>query len=330
MAKISTKQAIEECYSEQNKEALGIKNLDNPLRQTNRQELYDFEKEIGKELLDMNADELVELLHYFHKRGVQSTIIKNFHKNFQRVFDYYIRNYEVIVNPFYMDFRLSAKTISEYARTVNVPVKLTTELMESYIKDFRRENDSSYADYIETFVRLLYDGVNTTDEIILLKKDMIDFYTGEIHLPRATIRLRSRTLELLIRNMTVDRIKRTQRSVDLAPWKGSFLKFPVQKKNKDNPDERDLVVVRNSIPRYINEMFHGCPAKTGVMDIYNLGFYEFIVGKFGLEMMDQVIEHPGQKQINFAVSEAAKEYGIVFENIYHIKKRIAAHTELDI
>ena len=76
--------------------------------QVDRPEVYVYEANVGKQLVDMNEDELFEMICSFHNKKsavreglkVGSGTFKKYVSNFRLIFQFYIDNFEVNCTPF--------------------------------------------------------------------------------------------------------------------------------------------------------------------------------------------------------------------------------------
>lgn len=105
MAAIPTKQLFQEYF-----DSLDSKVAQRIRGQVDRLEVYEFEEQIGKQLVDMNVDELLEMLKTFKstKNKNRSTyslslssysMISSFYRS---IFDFYIEHYGIVMlNPWY-------------------------------------------------------------------------------------------------------------------------------------------------------------------------------------------------------------------------------------
>lgn len=160
--------------------------------QVDRPEVYAYEEKIGKQLVDMNEDELFEMICSFNNKkssvrdGIKigSGTFKKYISNFRLIFQYYIDNVAIIRNPFNSE---KFKGIQADALLADNKDRFTYKQLEKVIETLHSSYDREHADYYELVIRLFYDGFAEAQEIADLKEDQINFRKMEVRLPGRTI-----------------------------------------------------------------------------------------------------------------------------------------------
>ena len=108
------------------------------------EQLYEYEMEIGKELVDMDADEIIGFLSNMKTRrnsAETNTVMNNYSLDqvlviYRKVFDYYIEEFEVIKNPF-RNPKLRGTEL--YNRLYENKERFSWEMVEDIITDLRTQ-----------------------------------------------------------------------------------------------------------------------------------------------------------------------------------------------
>ena len=183
MAKVDTKELMDEYFSTMDKDTARKtrSHIDRP-------EVYAYEKEIGKQLMDMNAEEILDMITTFGKAemsqdgmGISYNSYKQVLVLLRSLFNMYIENYEIIINPMYNKILKGKEAYKHLKRGKNT---LTFERVQEIIDMIYDGYPVNYymPKYIELIILLFYNGFATSFEILSMKKDMVDFKTQTVHL----------------------------------------------------------------------------------------------------------------------------------------------------
>ena len=154
MAKISTKELFDSFFAEKSRET-AIKTRP----QIDRPEVYEYEAQIGKQLVDMNVDELFEMVLSFNNNrgtsgayGISYSSYSQIFSMYRSLFNFYIDNYEIIRNPF-NDKRMKGTQAAQRLAQNKEP--FTWKNVEEAIAKVRETYEFNKANYIECIL-LLY------------------------------------------------------------------------------------------------------------------------------------------------------------------------------
>lgn len=310
MGKISTKELFDEFY-EQYPEMEGYSRC-----LVDREEVYDFEKQIGKELVDMNADELLEMIRTYrlkNKKDTNHVLASRSYVNiagaFRKVFNYYSMEYGPIHNPFVIDPKL--KTTKALELLNDESKGYSREYMESIIeKIYDVYGDrSDRAVYLECTIMMYYNGFYSCEEIVTLKRENIDFSRKTVALSGRKINLSDRCFNLMVQVHNMDRMEQ-QRPVAMLSYKDGYFKFPVQRSKVKDFNDIPLEKVTNHLAGY---MFRYVAKPFGVnvtpTNLYYLGFYDFIVDRVGTEHAKELVLAVRNKELTAELLDLANEYG---------------------
>jgi hypothetical protein len=112
--------------------------------QVDRKELYAYERKIGKQLFEMNSDELFAMINTFGSQrktvaGRSSMPYNSFFQvcsMYRQIFNYYIENYQVIKNPFN---EKSMKGNQALERILQITDRVTQEDVEDIVKKLHND-----------------------------------------------------------------------------------------------------------------------------------------------------------------------------------------------
>lgn len=300
--------------------------------QVDRPEVYEYEAKIGKQLVDMNEEELFEMICSFNNKKsamregikVGSASFKKYASNFRMIFQFYIDNYEVIKNPFHSD---KFKGIQAQARLSDNKNRFTKEKLEEIIDKLYATYSHEYANYYELILRLFYDGFADAQEIVGLKEDQINFRRKEARLAGRTVKLSDRCFDLLtiIHNMEI--MEGTRGNFYMMPWHDSYFKFVVRPKESTDFQNKDITYAGRKIYYLI---FHRV-AKEYEVDItarklYLLGFYDALIERYGEEHTKKIIMSKRNQNDNKDLTIAMNEYGLIINDITNLKENLIQFT----
>lgn len=299
--------------------------------QVDRPEVYAYEKKIGKQLLDMNEEELFEMISSFNNRRssvsdglkVGSGSFKKYVSNLRVIFQFYIDNCdssEVIRNPFHSK---KFKDICSDALLADNKNRFTYKKLEEIIEELHGIYDEDRADYYELIIRLFYDGFSKSQEIVDLKESQINFRKMEVCLPGRIVKLSNRCFELLTKVHDMEKMESQRGDYCMMGWCGGYFKFIIRPSEAHKFDDKDI----SDVGRKINvTLFTRVSKEVGVdvgyRKLYLLGFYDTLVKRYGEEHTREIITSNGNtKHINELVS-VMYDYGMTLGNTTYLKRSL--------
>lgn len=323
--KFTTKEILDSYFESLGKTDEYIKKI---RAQVDRPEVYEYEQKLGKQIFEMNVDELFEMLLSFNgnrtlKSAGYSVTYASWTQITSRlrdVFNFYIDNYEVIRNPF-NDKRM--RGTAAYTRLSENKDSFTTDTMEKIIEDLKHDFALDRAMYFECLIRMAYDGFANAREMTSMKENMIDFQFKTVTLPGRIIQLSNRTSYLLTLIHDSTTIENQRGDFLLEDWHGSYFKFIVRKKSYGDLQTKDLVDVANILNRMIvvnvkNKYGVDCNLRT----FYLLGLYDRMVSRFGKEKTNDMITSIRDSSLANELVNFARLDGVVFGNVTLLKKSL--------
>lgn len=324
MGVISTKELLDRYYENATEAQRKTRvSIDKPI-------LYDYEEKVGKELIDMQVDDLCGLiLEFKNKRKgkeieymVSNPSIEQFSAILRSIFNFYIDNVEPIRNPFN---RPEMKGIELVKRLSQNKKPFRWAIVEDIIKKLHKDLEQDRADHIELIMLLFYNGFAKADDIVTLKADMINHHNKTVRLPERMVHLSNRCYELLMKFDKLDSIAGYRGDYLLLRWRDSFFKFIIMPskefKINDRPKTVMCDIINRTITKNVNDRYH---TKINYRTLYMLGFYEFIVGKHGYEKTNEmIISYRNPDDVSELMS-LAEEYGVQADNISHLKRDLRA------
>ena len=301
-----------------------------------RPELYNYEAEIGKSVLQMNVDELIGFLLkyrtvYGKVRPVRQRTVHQVTSIFRDFFDYYINHEEgqIIINP-WSDHRLRGTRLVEKlaeGNTFNKDSKVFNKAeMDKIIKELYANFHMERAKYIECIMQLYYCGFSNAQEIVLFKYGSIrEVDPHKIAVVNGhVVRLNDKCIKLLdeVHGFTVMPLDAPFDAV-MQSWNNSYLKMPIAAKEADAFDNRDINLVAGRITSALRE--YVCKRlghDVNYRSIYMLGFYDYLEQKYGKDRTQRLImNHRNDEDVQTLKAEASK-YGLHMQNISHIKRAL--------
>ena len=268
-------------------------------------QLYAYELEIGKELVDMSVDELIDFLANIRTRRnkndsnvrTSNSSIDQMLAILRRVFD--SQNQE----------------------------RLTFEIVEGIIRNLHRDLPTERADYIELIMLLFYCGFENAEQIIYMQEKDVNHRNQTVSMSGKTIHLSDRCYTLL-RQFDEMEMLDGWRSYVIVSWRGSYFKFIVQARNAETIDERTEKQMRETISvmlcKYVNNAYD---TKINYSNLYTLGFYDYCVKKYGEEKLVEMLDSSNNVEYNDMLRQTAREYGYKCDNISLMKRKLKMFTE---
>lgn len=321
MGKIDTKQLMDE-YFAQIDEVRAQRNRGH----VDRKEVYDYEKKIGKELIDMDADELIAMVKTFGSEktnseglGIAYASYKQISTIFRDMFNYYIDNYEIIKNPWYNKMLRGKAAYEKLAEGTDA---LTFEKLQETIDIVYGDYAGGYylPMYVELIILLFYCGFADTREIIEMKRDMVNFKDNTVTLPNKIIHLSDRCINLLEHFYHTEDVGGYTGSYYALSYHDSYIKFFVRQSRIDGFQDREPKEVCAMIVRAMTTQLrqkHGIDLN--YRRIYFLGFYDYLCKKVGRDVADRVIKSVRVPADTAILKEAADEYGVKNPNMTMLK-----------
>lgn len=314
MALIPTKQLFDEFFADMDENSLKkIK------PQADRPELYAYEKKIGKQFIDMNADELIDMVNTFEHNGfpISYATYDSLSVLYRKIFEYYIDHYELIRNPF------NAKTmrgVEAYKRLKSVRKTITKQDLEDVISQIYKTNSEDRATYITSILLLYYNGFKNAEEIVSFKEKDIDFEAKTVSLGGRIAKLDDRCFDLMVRVHNMEKMIGWRGDFVMMPWRDSYFKFSIRPAEVAVFDKRDLNDACNLINRVISERVRrGLGCDLDGRALYFLGFYDWLVEQYGEEKANYMILSKRDHDAIEDLKASAKMYGIDMM-VYPLKK----------
>lgn len=300
--------------------------------QVDRPEVYAYETKVGKQLVDMNEDELFEMICSFHNKKsavreglkVGSGTFKKYVSNFRLIFQFYIDNFEVIKNPFHS---AKFKGIQADALLADNKDRFTSKQLEEIIEKLHRMYDREHADYYELIIRLFYEGFAEAQEIANLKEEQINFRKMEVRLPGRTIKLSNRCFDLLTAVYNMHIMEGMRGDFYMMTWHNGYFKFVVRPKESNNFQNKDLTYLGRKINTTLfTKVSKECGVDIGYRKLYLLGFYDTLVKKYGEERTKEIITSVRVSEDINALATVMNEYGLVIENMTYLRRNLVQFT----
>lgn len=293
--------------------------------QIDRPELYTYEKEIGKPLVDMESQEIAEMIKTFSNKSFSNKVYKMSYRTYDTLlsilrdfFNWYIDNYEVIKNPCNDKKIKGRNVVALFADDVKIFDK---DAMEEAIERIRNDQIEEYADYQEAIIRMFYEGFPEAIDIVNLKEDDINHEKKTAIVKGREIQLSDRLYELLVKINHMDEYPAHRGSYLLLSYRGSYFKFPTRAKFEKEFNDRPPEYWAGHISRLFNrDIKNKLDININARTLYLRGFYDYMVNKVGQEETDRLIMSIRNSDDSRKIMSLAEEYGVVEQNVTTLKK----------
>lgn len=320
MAKISTKELFDNFFAEKASETAA-----KTRPQIDRPEVYEYEAKIGKQLVEMDVDELFEMVLSFNNNrgtsGAYSISYSSFSQIFsmyRSLFNFYIDNYEIIRNPF-NDKRMKGTQAAQRLAQSKEP--FTWKNVEEAISKVHENYEFNKANYIECILLLYYNGFSKAEEIASLTENMIDFKNKSVMLPGRILKLSDRCFELLTFVHGLTSLEGWKYDYLVKSWRGNYFKYIIRPKEEAGFDDRPLSEIANLINRRIlTDVKKKFGLEINYRILYLLGFYDKVVERYGEERTYELITSVRNSKNTEDLMKIARDYGVVVDNVTVLKR----------
>lgn len=324
---VPTKQVLNEYYGGERSET------DLRVRcQVDREELYDYEKKIGKQLFEMNVDELFDMIQTFgsKRKTVKGASKMGYNSFFQicsmyrQIFNYYIDNYQIIRNPFNDK---SMKGNNALERLMAGQERFTQENVDTIIYNLQHDLPEERANYIECIVRLFCDGFATNEEIVLLNESMIDFKKRQVILPGRIVKLSDRTFTLLNYVHSLEEMAANHGFYRMVTYKNNYFKYTVFERNvksfSDKPIGEVAALLSRALIVYIRRPYN---MDVNYRTFFLFGFYKKLVETYGEERVREMVLATRNSEYTNDIYAMARLYGVNTSNITTLRKSLRIYV----
>lgn len=303
--------------------------------QVDRPELYRYEEKIGKQIFDMNEDELFEMVKSFGDNRRVTTDNEHFGISFasygqissmlRRIFSWYSDNVRLIRNP-WNDPKMKGAVAA--TRLTEGKKPFTTETMNDIIQKVRDYYNEDRADHIELTILLFYCGFAEAQEIATMKERDIDFKHHTVSLSGRTVRLTDRCFELLVKIHNMETMDGWRGDFVMTSWHDSYFKLSVRPVEADGFNNRTLSQVSAQINQILLIMVKkNLNVNINYRVLYLLGFYDFLCKKEGKERVKEILTSIRVQEDVDAFINLANYYGMNVNAPTHLKRNLRMFIE---
>ena len=328
MAVITTKQLMEEYFAEQERQGKDVRRNQSQL---DRPEVYAYEQKIGKQLVEFDADEILEMISTFQNKKnkfayaeegpkMSANSYKRYISGYKQIFLFYVKHHELVRSP-YDDPKL--KGINIHIHRAESRDRLTWAKVEGILNRLSTKYEYERACYFELIIRLFYDGFANAQEIINMKEADINTRRREVTVPGRIVRLSERTYQLLQENHKATQMDVHRTKMDMMSWHGSYMKFFVHNGRVSDFSAIDAISVARKITVPISSTI---PKDFGISlsfrRLYLLGFYDYLVRNTSEERAKEMIlakSSPAAQEEFMALIDA---YPVITDNVFVLKQSL--------
>lgn len=269
--------------------------------QLEKPEVFDYEQKLGKQVFDMNAQELLDMIRTFktNKSGTptrfQVQTYASFASIWRALFDYYARNHKIILNPWNEKAMRGSRAL-EYLFQDRRPFSFA-ELQRSIDRVYE-QCSVERGKYVECFAMMFYDGFATLPDLVSFNRDMINFPRREIRFENKTIQLSDDTFKLLNFNNAQTELISGRVTLAMTSWHDSYFKIAIRRSFAEDFQKVPANMIGSKISSSFSHMLKDDDGATiGYRTIYMLGRYDAMVKHFGKEETDAFIINAASSSI---------------------------------
>lgn len=294
-----------------------------------RPEVYEYERQLGKSIFDMEVDELFGLILSFNKSrewgnsnfSISYGSYDQIASTYRSIWNFYIDNKIAVIRNPWNDKRMRGAAATKRLAASKEP--FTYKIIDDVIKRLYDEypDDSYNSKYIECLLLLFYNGFAEAQEIVLLNEEMINFHTKAVRLPGRTIHLSDRCFELLEYVHKLDVIETERGTYTAVPYHEGYFKFIIRPKNNASFQGKSLTEAGAVITRKITqEVKKRYSIDINYRMIYLLGFYDYIVQQSDADRAKKLVMSIRNSDDAKELLQYSREYGLNADNVSYIKK----------
>lgn len=303
--------------------------------QVDRSEVYAYEKKLGKQIFDMDTDELFGMLKTFGNKRTNTddgfsmsySSYSQIASTYRSIWNYYIENVRIIINPWYNKRMRGTEAVKYLSKEKDAfTFKTVTDAVEQLYNAY--EDGHYMPKYVECLVMLFYNGFSEAREIVDLKENMINFKSHDIRLNGRTIQLSDYCFELLEYVHNLDLVESGTRTFKAVPYHDGYFKFVVRRGDIDKiqrktPEEAAAILV-GKISSYIARPYN---KSINYRRLYFLGFWEYIVSRAGEERAIELALSTRNSEDAQELMKYTREYGVNMDNVTLVKRELRPYIE---
>ena len=303
--------------------------------QVDRPEVYAYEKKLGKQIFDMDVDELFGMVKTFGNKRTKTqgefamsyASYSQIASTYRSIWNYYIENIRIIVNPWHNKRMRGTEAVKFLSKEKEA---FTFQAVEDAIEQlYNAYEDGHYMPkYVECLVMLFYNGFAEAREIVELKENMINFKTHDVRLNGRTIHLSEHCFNLLEYVHNLDEVESGTRIFKAVPYHDGYFKFVVRRGDIDKIQHKTVeeaaAVLVGKISVYIGRPYN---REINYKKLYFLGFYEYIVSKAGADRARELVLSTRNSADAQELLKYTREYGINMDNATLIKRDLRPYIQ---
>lgn len=262
--------------------------------------LYEYEKEINTQLIDMDEDQLIGLidviLHHRQKKQDAEYLSMLSYNNVRNALYMIFESY-ISIHPMRNPFR-SAKFTKDNVRKILLSKKKPFSMndVNGLISTMRLEYGNEHAEYLEMLMLLFYSGFKDYMEIVGCKQEQLNPKTKTIALVGRTITLTDRCFYLLQKFNSSHYVQGNRYLFYIGHWHGGLFPYALKESLKDKIADYDEKQIRGVLnQQYAYYVLKPHDLKIHHQTLFYLGIYDRMVARYGLALTLDMIYNTGDK-----------------------------------
>lgn len=159
-----------------------------------------FEEETGKDFFSMDEEDIIDFFFDYAKINTTGTL-DTYRTVLSKFINWCLKNQYVDLeeNIFEGNVRLDPDTLAAYMSVRSEWYYYDEDYISSVCRNLKTEKE-----YTETIIRCFYEGIDSYETLVYLKKDMLDLKNGRIRLGENDLQISGRLCSLLEKMMNFD------------------------------------------------------------------------------------------------------------------------------
>ena len=303
-----------------------------------RREVYAYEEKAGKQFVDMNPYEILDMITTFGNDGgddlgnVWYNTYSSISTMMRAFFDWYNiqygKQYGVIINPFNQKPLRGKDGIRQ--KVIEYPNKFSFENIQRVIDKLRSRLDDQRADWCECIILLCYYGFEQScEDIALIQEQMIDHEHCRINMNGRSIQVSERVIQLLDQVNAMQYMPGQRADSLMLSWHNSYFKLICRRKESKELQNRSLTYIKGTIVKALRRMLAEAGSNLTRRPVYYCGAYDALCCTYGADQAAKMIISKGDGKINEELKEFAFQFNIAARDGTRVKDLLLPYVKLD-
>lgn len=293
-------------------------------------ELYRYEEKIGTQLIDMGVEQVIGLVQYLRNYGYQFTTIRAMYGVYNSAVDMYIKQKYADL-PYQKKNGFDMLSWKEIITAVSNKEPLLTEVdIDNALKAIDQNEPIYERGVMAKIVMLLhYAGVQKSEQILDIKWEHVDFEKRLIATSYRDIPVSDILYDLLNECKKIHSfVGKKGQTYKMDGYRGCIVKAGSIGVFADKFQDKTKTQAVRDISKLLHIVKkHAKNEKLTAKNLYQFGFYKYMVSKLGKEHAVQILQSVRNKEYIKVFKQLLSEYGCQCPNVTAFKEEINQYIQ---